>query len=75
MTALDMKTFRLLPSLIQREFNFIISKNLDKGKESRWLMKNSLLSHDFVSKTFSTTSIKKLYNNNTINANSKMKNL
>jgi len=72
---LDMKTFRLLPSLIQREFNFIISKNLDKGKESRWLMKNSLLSHDFVSKTFSTTSIKKLYNNNTINANSKMKNL
>lgn len=32
---LDMKTFRLLPPLVQREFNFIISKNLNKGKESR----------------------------------------
>ncbi len=72
---LDMKTFRLLSPLMQREFNFIISKNLDKGKESRWLIKNSLLSHDFVSKTFTTTNVKKLYSNNTINVSSKMKNL
>ena len=72
---LDVKTLRLLSPLMQREFNLIINKNLDKGKESRWLMKNSLLSHDFVSKTFSTTNIKKLYSNNTINVNSKMKNL
>jgi hypothetical protein len=72
---LDIKAFRLLPPLVQREFNFIISKNLNKGKEGRWLMKNSLLSHDFVSKTFTTTNVKKLYSNNTINVNSKMKNL
>lgn len=72
---LDMKTFRLLPPLVQREFNFIISKNLNKGKESRWLIKNSLLSHDFISKTFTTTNVKKLYSNNTMNVNSKMKNL
>ena len=66
---------KVLPVFIQNEVDVIIMKNLYKGKESRWLLKNTLLSHDFVSKTLTTTNLKRLYNNHTININSKTKNL
>ena len=72
---LDVKTLKVLTASIQNEVDIIITKNIYKGKESRWLLKNTLLSHDFVSKTFITTNLKKLYNNHTININSRTRNL
>jgi hypothetical protein len=61
---------RTLPFTFQKEFNTIVKRNLTLGKENKWLMKNTLLSYDLVTKTLSTTHLKKLYGNSKFNSNS-----
>ena len=67
--VLKASLLRSLPFLFQKEFNTVINRNLTLGKENKWLMKNTLLSYDLVTKTLSTTHLKKLYGNSQFNSN------
>jgi hypothetical protein len=58
-----------LPFVFQKEFNTVIKRNLTLGKENKWLMKNTLLSYDLITKASSTTHLKKLYGNPQFNSN------
>ena len=55
--------------MFQKEFKNVITQNLNLGKENRWLMKNSLLSYDIITKASATTHVKKLYGSNQSNSN------
>ena len=67
---LNNNILKSLPFMFQKEFNSVIKQNLNLGRENRWLMKNSLLSYDIITKTLSTTHVKKLYGNAQFGANS-----
>lgn len=67
---LNNNILKSLPFMFQKEFNAVIRQNLNLGRENRWLMKNSLLSYDIITKTLSTTHVKKLYGNAQFGANS-----
>ena len=66
---LNNNILKSLPFMFQKEFKNVISQNLNLGKENRWLMKNSLLSYDIITKASSTTHVKKLYGSNQSNSN------
>ena len=66
---LNNNILKSLPFMFQKEFKNIISQNLNLGKENRWLMKNSLLSYDLITKASTTTHVKKLYGSNQSNSN------
>lgn len=65
---LDSNTLKSLTFLFQNEFNNTIKQNLNLGKENKWLMKNTLLSYDIITKNLSTTHLKKLYGNPQFNS-------
>ena len=67
---LDVNTLKSLPFTAQNEFKNVIKQNLNLGKENKWLMKNTLLSYDIITKNLSTTHVKKLYGNFQFNSNS-----
>lgn len=66
---LDINALKSLPFTIQNEFKNVIKQNLNLGKENKWLMKNTLLSYDIITKNLSTTHVKKLYGNFQFNSN------
>lgn len=66
---LNNNILKSLPFMFQKEFKHVVSQNLNLGKENRWLMKNSLLSYDIITKASSTTHVKKLYGSNQLNSN------
>jgi hypothetical protein len=72
---LNYNIIRSLKFIHQKEFKNAINRNLNIGKENRWLMKNSLLSYDIFSKNLSTTHVKKLYGNIQFNSNSPNSNI
>ena len=72
---LNLHLLKALSFTHQKEFKEVISGNINLGKESKWLMKNSLLSHDLVSKTLSTTHVKKLYGSSELDSNINNKNI
>jgi hypothetical protein len=53
----------------------IINQNLSIGKENRWLMKHSLLSHDVLKSAHSTTHLKKLYGTDMVSSSLASKNI
>jgi hypothetical protein len=59
----------------QKEFLKIINQNLNIGKENRWLMKHSLLSHDVLKSAHSTTHLKKLYGTDMVSSSLASKNI
>ena len=59
----------------QKEFLKIINQNLNIGKENRWLMKHSLLSHDVLKSAHSTTHLKKLYGTDKVSSSLASKNI
>lgn len=74
--------FKVNPNLInslsykyQNIFTKNIKQNLILGKESKWLLKNSLLSYEIITKSNTTTHVKKLYGNISLNANIANKNI
>jgi hypothetical protein len=66
---LNNNILKSLPFMFQKEFKNVITQNLNLGKENRWLMKNSLLSYDIITKASATTHVKKLYGSNQSNSN------
>lgn len=72
---LNSNVLKSLPFFFQNELKATIKSNLNLGKENKWLMKNTLLSYDIITKNLTTTHLKKLYGNAQFNSYSTNSNI